>query len=62
MTETISAARSLPIERAGDDRGVFTRSAPVEPYWAELARQEFCRRWHEENGDAIDTATEVYGK
>jgi len=36
-----------------DDRGVpFPRTAaPVEPYWAELARQTFARRWHDENGD-----------
>ena len=35
--------------------------AQGEPiWWVELARREFARRWHDEHGDAIDTATEVY--
>ena len=29
-------------------------------YLAEKCRREFLRAWHEQNGDAIDTATEVY--
>lgn len=31
------------------------------PDWIEAARQEFCRRWWDENGDSFEFCSEAYG-
>ena len=38
----------------------LAQGEPFDTYWVEAARKAFLRRWADEHGDAIDTATEVY--
>ena len=61
MTSIVRNATSLCDD---DGRGLFVPdTVPAEPfdtYWVEAARKAFLRRWHDEHGDAIDTATEIY--
>lgn len=56
------AARSTPLERDGDDRGIpVPRDAPVEPSWIEEARKAFAKRFHDEHGDDYENSPNVYG-
>lgn len=48
----------------GRDGMASPSPVPADPFsfLAEKCRKEFCRRWQEDNGDAIDTATLAYGE
>ena len=48
----------------GMGRGVpaSAQAEPYDVYWVESARRAFLKRWHDDRGDAIDTATQVYGE